>query len=935
MSMRRAGRIPIHLVLGSFFATSLVLVTQPVASAAGVSDPPAAPHSIISFPVRDFVSASGYAVSDRPTVEVVRSGVVVGTASNLVPHDDPDTAGFDGIVEVNHPGGGCWQGVTPDIRPNDVIRILTSPGTGDSTPTANVTVTQPATKVSSDTVVVKGTAVTAAGTRIPIDQLEARLIANRQAFVANGRRSLRASSAAGDDGVFAYDPGKTTWTATFTGLGGVSPVDRLSDADRAVSSQSRVLWLGRDPGTGTEATIFEYGEVGGPTDPCTAPLASGPSVPDMTDATDTGASNSDNITRISQPTFRGVAGLSSATRVNLIVDGVVRGTSGVAPDGTYTVSPDTAIADGPHQVTASENAQGVPETTAPQSLAITVDTSAPAAPTVTGTVPGSPNPSSAPKVKGSAEPGSTVTIHTGSTCVAPGAASGTAATFGSAGIGVSVNPGSTTKFFAAATDAAGNTSNCSTTSAVYTQDSVVPPAPDIDPASTHGLVASTSATFSFSDTEAGVSYRCARDGGAFIACTSPKSYAALAQGEHTFAVRAVDGAGNAGDPATTTWTVDTVRPVVTIESGPAALGNDASPVFTFSTSEPADTSCSLVLTTAPDSFAPCTSPQAFTDLPDGRYRFAVKATDPAGNTSLTVSRTFKVDTKAPAVRLTGKPVAATNDNTPTFTFSTEAGASTRCSLQRSAAPANFAPCSSPASYGPLAEGTYTFAVTSTDGAGNTSAPVQYTFRVDTLAPTATPKSPAAGATAVSQTGNVTAQLSEPVNGVTGTSFTLTTPGGPSVPAAVTYSATTRVATLNPTATLDPDTKYTVTLSSAITDKAGNALNTTTWTFVTGPRPTAAISPVPNSTTVLVTANLTARFSEAVTGVSADSFTLTGPGGAVVDAVFSYNPVTRTATLDPIDPLAAATTYTATVTSAVEDLAGNPFATRTWSFTTRP
>ena len=107
MSMRRAGRIPIHLVLGSFFATSLVLVTQPVASAAGVSDPPAAPHSIISFPVRDFVSASGYAVSDRPTVEVVRSGVVVGTASNLVPHDDPDTAGFDGIVEVNHPGGGC------------------------------------------------------------------------------------------------------------------------------------------------------------------------------------------------------------------------------------------------------------------------------------------------------------------------------------------------------------------------------------------------------------------------------------------------------------------------------------------------------------------------------------------------------------------------------------------------------------------------------------------------------------------------------------------------------------------------------------------------------------------------------------------------------------------------------------------------------------
>ena len=934
MSIVRPGRTPIYFVLGSFFATSMVLVTQPVASAAGISDPPAAPHSIISFPVRDFVSASGYASSDRPTVEVVRSGIVVGTASNLVPQDDPGTAGFDGIVEVNHPGGGCWQGFTPDIRPNDVIRILTSPGTGDSTPTANVTVTQPATKTSNDTVVVKGTAVTSAGTRIPIDQLEARLIANRQAFVVNDRRALRASSVGGD-GTLAYDPGKTTWTATFTGLGGVSPVDGLSDADRAVGSQSRVLWLGRDPGAGTEATIFEYGEVGGPVDPCTAPLASGPSVPDMTDATDTGISNTDNITKNSQPTFRGVAGLSTATSVNLFVDGVVRGTTSVAADGTWSVSPDTAISDGPHQVTASENAPGVPETMSPQSLAITVDTSAPAAPTVTGTVPSSPNPNSAPSVRGTAEAGSAVTIHTGSTCVAPGAGSGTAAKFASTGIGVGVDSGSTTEFFAAATDAAGNTSACSTTSAVYTQDSVAPPAPDIDPASTHGLVASTSATFTFSDTEAGVSFRCSRDGGAFVACTSPKSYAALAQGAHTFSVRALDRAGNLGGSATTTWTVDTVRPVVTVQSGPAALGNDASPVFTFSTSEPADTSCSLVLITAPESFAPCTSPQAFTDLPDGRYRFAVKGTDPAGNTSSVVTRTFKVDTRAPSVRLTGTPSAVTNDNTPTFTFSTEAGATTHCSLQASGTPADFAACTSPATFGPLDDGTYTFAVTGTDAAGNTSAPVQYTFRVDTLAPTATPKSPAAGATVVSQTGNVTVQLSEPVNGVTGTSFTLTTPGGPSVPATVTYSATTRVATLNPTANLDPDTEYTVTLSSAITDKAGNALGTTSWTFVTGPRPTAAISPVPNSTTVLVTANVTARFSEAVTGVSADSFTLTGPGGATVDAVFSYNPVTRTATLDPIDPLAAATTYTATVTSAVKDLAGNPFATRTWSFTTRP
>lgn len=66
---------------------------------------------------------------------------------------------------------------------------------------------------------------------------------------------------------------------------------------------------------------------------------------------------------------------------------------------------------------------------------------------------------------------------------------------------------------------------------------------------------------------------------------------------------------------------------------------------------------------------------------------------------------------------------------------------------------------------------------------------------DTLAPHRDTEEPGRGATAVSRPG--TNHLSEPVNGVTGTSVTLTTPGGASVPATVTYGATTRVATHNP------------------------------------------------------------------------------------------------------------------------------------------
>jgi hypothetical protein len=56
---------------------------------------------------------------------------------------------------------------------------------------------------------------------------------------------------------------------------------------------------------------------------------------------------------------------------------------------------------------------------------------------------------------------------------------------------------------------------------------------------------STSATISFlsPDSDA-VAFECSLDGGVWRTCTSPASYAGLAEGSHTFGVRAVDGAGN-------------------------------------------------------------------------------------------------------------------------------------------------------------------------------------------------------------------------------------------------------------------------------------------------------------------------------------------------------------------------------------------------------
>jgi len=76
-----------------------------------------------------------------------------------------------------------------------------------------------------------------------------------------------------------------------------------------------------------------------------------------------------------------------------------------------------------------------------------------------------------------------------------------------------------------------------------------------------GTVASDSATFTFSSTEAGSTFACRLDAGAPEPCTSPQSYTGLADGEHTFAVAATDPAGNTDPtPDSRTWIVDPGEP---------------------------------------------------------------------------------------------------------------------------------------------------------------------------------------------------------------------------------------------------------------------------------------------------------------------------------------------------------------------------------------
>ena len=96
---------------------------------------------------------------------------------------------------------------------------------------------------------------------------------------------------------------------------------------------------------------------------------------------------------------------------------------------------------------------------------------------------------------------------------------------------------------------------------------------------------------------------------------------------------------------------------------------------------------------------------------------------------------------------------------------------------------------------------------------------------------------------------------------------------------------------------------------------------------------SSTSQVADATNITVGAVITATFSEAMDAstITTSSFTLDSVAGSV-----SYDSGTYTATFTPSANLSYSTTYTATLSIAITDAAGNPLASAySWSFTTEP
>jgi hypothetical protein len=222
---------------------------------------------VVVFPERDFVSIDGFAPGTDLQVVVRRPSAgaaapIVGTARG--------TVGRGGLLEVNHPGGVCWRGQTPNITAGDWIDVFQVVdmgfSAGQTQRVIDARVTRGAFLTSTGEVRINGTAVDANGAPLPLNLMEQRVINPDFVGTRVGRRDIRADVTGGRvgdipaaRGNLLRDAASNEWRAVYSGL-------NAAEQQVALAGQSRALaWLSTNAnGDRFGLTIFEAGEIGGP-----------------------------------------------------------------------------------------------------------------------------------------------------------------------------------------------------------------------------------------------------------------------------------------------------------------------------------------------------------------------------------------------------------------------------------------------------------------------------------------------------------------------------------------------------------------------------------------------------------------------------------------------------------------------------------------------
>ena len=311
------------------------------------------------------------------------------------------------------------------------------------------------------------------------------------------------------------------------------------------------------------------------------------------------------------------------------------------------------------------------------------------------------------------------------------------------------------------------------------------------------------------------------------------------------------------------------------------------------------------------------------------------ATAVAVNT--TISATFSV------------PMDATTINTTTFTLMGPGATAVAGSVNYAGNTATFTPAAV------LASSTLFTATITTGARDPAGAPLaaNFVWTFTTAPPPAvTATVPVRGATNVPLNQKIVATFNTPMNAVTitatGTFTVAVAGGGAAVPGTVTYDAAGNAAIFAPTAALAASTQFTATVSTAAQSAQGSALaDNYVWSFTTGLEVSASApfvastSPASAATNVPLNQRISATFSAFM-----DPATISAPGTftvvetiglTAVPGLITYDTASKTAIFTPSLALANNTQYTAAISNAARDLAGNVLIAGSvpnpWSFTT--
>jgi len=222
---------------------------------------------------------------------------------------------------------------------------------------------------------------------------------------------------------------------------------------------------------------------------------------------------------------------------------------------------------------------------------------------------------------------------------------------------------------------------------------------------------------------------------------------AMAEGNFTVSATATDSAGNSTTDKEA-GVVDTLVPTLTIDVADAT--NDATPLITGTTDEPAGSVVTILVTDSAGATQTLSavvqadgsfSISPGTNLAEGDFTVSATISDEAGNTA-TASDAGSIDTTAPSLTLT--PLEEGNDTTPTLSGSTNLAQGSEVTLVVTDSAGNVQTFTATVDVNgnftvdvpaPLAEGAYSVEATASDEAGNSTTVIDNTGVIDTTAPT--------------------------------------------------------------------------------------------------------------------------------------------------------------------------------------------------------